>query len=282
MAQPSKVDSPTPGPASFPITAHLPQWPDHDPTEPPALGREEVHVWAFELADPGWIRAGALTATEVERSLRFSRRRDAAAFLAGRASLRELLGGYLGIPPADVVLARRCASCGADDHGKPLLSPEAHPSAPQFSVSRSGNQGLVGLGLELALGVDIERHDTGIAVDAVLPLALNPTEVDGLEGCSGTKRASRLLTIWTLKEAYLKALGLGLARDPVELSISGETGRDWRMIDPLAEGPGSAAWRLSCAGFRGHPVAIAHHRSSRVRWLRARPPRARGHSAGRR
>src|SRR5437868_5574714 len=87
----------------------------------PRAASDCVHVWQLDCSsvtscEEGWW--GALNASERERASRFNLAQHRREFVAGRATLRTLLGAYLDSSPRDVVLTR-------GKFGKPrVASPE--------------------------------------------------------------------------------------------------------------------------------------------------------------
>ena len=97
--------------------------------------------------------------------------------------------------------------------------------APGVSIVRPAiSSGLYALGLmlfavalaEAPVGVDIEPSR---AIEPPWSL-LHPNERKALETLTSEARPDAFLRLWTAKEAYLKALGLGFARDPTKIAIS--------------------------------------------------------------
>lgn len=179
------------------------------------LEQGEVHLW--------WRRIGEvdlegpelawLSAEERERGARFLRAQDRRAFLARRCFLRAVLASYLGCSPEEIAYAQ-------GEHGKPrLASPGGELS---FSLSRSGEWILLGLSRGRELGVDVERGD-GLAdardLERVAERALTAAERARLARLPAAERARALLRAWTRKEALLKALGTGLAREPDTVEV---------------------------------------------------------------
>ena len=82
------------------------------------LGSNEVHIWRASLDVEPAVRehlSALLSTAEQERVARFAFARDRNRFAVARAILRQLLGGYLGELPQDVVLETLA-------HGKPILA----------------------------------------------------------------------------------------------------------------------------------------------------------------
>ena len=79
---------------------------------------------------------------------------------------------------------------------------------------------------EAPIGIDIEPLR---AIEPPWSL-LHPNERNALETLTGEARADAFLRLWTAKEAYLKALSLGFARDPMRIAI----GLDFSILDEEA------------------------------------------------
>jgi 4'-phosphopantetheinyl transferase len=168
---------------------------------------------------------------------------DAAVWLlAGTASqpVESVLARHLGIDPAAVTLTRSAA-------GKPVLAGSPY----RASLAHTGEVALVAVALGREVGVDVERPREGIEGWSLVRHALRPTEREGLESLPAGQRGAAFLSLWTRKEAILKAAGTGLAIDPqlVELGAEGvvaipaELGRpeDWTLVEPALPLPGYAA-----------------------------------------
>jgi len=125
----------------------------------------------------------------------------AARRAAARAALRTILGGYLGLEAAQVPLRTTAL-------GKPELSPATH--GPAFSLSHTGHLAVVAVAARPALGVDIELAERRVSL-SVMKRALDEQELASVLGTPDAGRDEAFLRHWTAKEAYVKALGIGLA-----------------------------------------------------------------------
>lgn len=182
--------------------------------------RDEVHLlWRRVDAgcadlDPSWLGQD-----ERERCNRFRRESDARAFATRRLFLRSVLSGYLGCGPAQLDFR-------AGEHGKPVLAwPEVDLA---FNLSRSGEWVLLGISWDRAVGVDVERvggrlSDPG-ELARVAERVLTAQERERLRQMGDAERESAFFRAWARKEAVLKALGTGLARDPSTVEVG---------LDPL-------------------------------------------------
>jgi 4'-phosphopantetheinyl transferase len=135
-----------------------------------------------------------------------------AAFLARRRLLRRAVGLRLGIAPGDVLI-------GKDTQGAPRITSAREP----IFVSLASRGELVAMGMsDRPLGVDVEV----IEANAPEPAwnILHPREREWLSSQSPQARPESFLALWCAKEAYLKAIGLGLRREPAEMAVTLEEG----------------------------------------------------------
>lgn len=156
------------------------------------IRRGEVHVWCFELdrVEP----ANVLDDTERARAAAFRFEDGRRRFTAAHVALRRTLARYADCDPA----AFRFATA---EYGKPYLP----ASDLRFSLSHSGNLALVAVALEADLGVDVEQIRAHTDVLALARRFLPPEEAAAVE----TDPPS-FFRYWTRREAYLKAVGVGI------------------------------------------------------------------------
>lgn len=231
------------------------------------LGAGEVHLWwgrtdAVETLDAlgGW-----LSEDEVRRSERFRRERDARAFVFRRAFLRAILAAQLGCRPRELVFAQ-----GAS--GKPLLAAPA--SALRFSSSSSGTCVLVALTAAVELGVDVERLATlprdPEELSRLAARVLTARERAEFAALDEPARRHAFLRAWTRKEALLKALGVGLAREPDTVEVGLAPLRGERVLEPEVTGDSGPARLLELAtssGFAASLVVLARTSESVRTWV---------------
>lgn len=158
---------------------------------------------AGALADP----LPLLDDAERARAGRFRLERDRRRFVLRRGLLRVLLAERLGLDPAALRFIRNA-------HGKPALHPalnEALGVDLRFNASHSHGVALYALAQGVELGCDIERCDEGFDADGTARALFAPGEVRALERLPPSRRRDGFFRHWTRKEAYVKALGLGLS-----------------------------------------------------------------------
>jgi len=152
--------------------------------------------------------------------------------------VQTVLAEYLGVQPGSVVL-RRSSTGKPEPVGSPL----------QVSLAHSGEVALVAIAHGIQIGVDVERLRSGTDGWSLVTHALAAGEKAMLRAFPAARRSEAFLSMWTRKEAILKAAGVGLAVDPRLLELAGprivvvppELGRarDWSLVD--VELPGYAA-----------------------------------------
>lgn len=134
---------------------------------------------------------------------------DRAGYVGAHAFLRRVIGEHLELAPEEVAFVREpCPCCGAP-RGRPALGEPA--SHLHFSLSRSGGWALVAIAAD-PVGADIEAlpdHDTMAEVSRVL----HGDERAAISSAPTHERPEVFARTWTRKEAYLKAVGVGLAHD---------------------------------------------------------------------
>lgn len=175
--------------------------------------RGAVDVWQVAVpTDPG-VLADVLA--ESERAWLSSARHHARA--ATRAALRCLIGRHLCVEPSEVVLDRACRHCGDVRHGKPAV---LGSNAPRFNVSHSGDLGLVGIAMNVEIGIDIECARDRIEGDGLRRRVLSEREIERVRQLDPERRWA-FLRLWAAKEAVAKADGRGLTLRFADLDLSG-------------------------------------------------------------
>jgi len=172
---------------------------------PPASG--EIHVWRIDLAAalPAPADTALLSPDERERAGRLLSEHKRARFIAGRSTLRRLLGRYLDEEPQGLVFHY-------GRHGKPALVARTSSESLTFNFSHSKNLALLAVATDREVGIDLEYRHRNISVDSFARHILCENETVALQRLPANRHQQALLAAWTRKEAYLKALGDGLAR----------------------------------------------------------------------
>ncbi len=211
------------------------------------LKSEEIVLWLAKVTPPGHVAVGepdtlgiehatqVLAAEETERLARFLHIEDRMSYLAAHAGARLLLGSLVDQPAS----ALRFESSA---HGKPILV--GGPANLDFSLSHA--RGAVAVAAAcMPVGVDIEPLREIVDMDSISEIALAAEERKVLWSAPAALRSRLFLRYWTLKEAVLKAAGLGFTippntvvidpgPSPAVLSLPDALGptEEWRLIAP--------------------------------------------------
>lgn len=165
-----------------------------------AYARPEIILTAFSRDE----LLAFLGDEERVRHARFRFESDRDIYLVAHALTRRMLGRVIGVPSGALEFA-------AGEHGRPeLVAPEA---ARGFRFNLSHTHGLVACSVTRGadIGVDVEYAERRVDILGVARQVFSPVEVAGLATLSGTEQRERFFELWTLKEAYIKAIGKGLS-----------------------------------------------------------------------
>ena len=192
---------------------------------------EEVHLWlAFpdEIRDPDLLAAyrDLMPAGERTRQQRFHFERHGHQYLIARALVRTTLSRYTGVAPEQW---RFCIN----RYGRPEIESPAGLAPLRFNLSHTA--GLVALAVVLKsdIGVDVEdTHRKRIGIE-LADRYFSETEARALHALPPSLQRARFFEYWTLKEAYIKAKGMGLSIPLEQFSFHMEDERPLRIsFDP--------------------------------------------------
>lgn len=171
--------------------------------------RDELHVW---IARPEDFRDDSelaryrswLSDDERVRADRYLDAADRHLFLIAHALLRSTLSRYSDCPPE----AWRFA---AGEHGRPgIVDQLGGAGRVGFSLSHTTGMAACVVSDDVDCGVDVERIGRVSDPRALARRYFSPNECEDLDRQSDQDVDARFVEYWTLKEAYLKARGLGL------------------------------------------------------------------------
>jgi 4'-phosphopantetheinyl transferase len=216
-----------------------------------------IHLWT---APPALLDDPALAARcfallddeERARNARFRFERNRREDLLARAMIRTVLARYRPVEPEAWRFRR-------NDHGRPEIDP---PCGLRFNLTHHPT--LVACAIvdeELDVGVDVEPLARGGSLLALAPRVFAAAELAALRALPDAAQPERAVALWTLKEAYLKARGVGLSLplgafafdldDPARPAIA--------FAPPIEDDP--ARWWFWATDVDGHRVALAAERT---------------------
>lgn len=226
------------------------------------LPPDELHVWRVSVD-----RAGAaleewkalLAPRERARLERFHFPSDARRELVSRGALRWLLGSYLSRSLAGEEFA-------LEGTGKPVLREGSSGERLEFNSSHSGDWVLLGFSRGRSLGVDIERWRE-IDSESIMRDYFSPAEFAAWKNAPPSLKTRVFFDGWTRKEAYLKALGVGLAKPLASFEVALSSDAPSALITDSEDALASERWELrDLAPGTGYSAAVVVRRGiTRVR-----------------
>jgi 4'-phosphopantetheinyl transferase len=230
------------------------------PTVPPNLAADEIHVWRSHLVRNASDRAAfasCLSPDERARASRIHFARDRDRFIVARGTLRTLLSYYVNVPPVALRFFY-------GQYGKPFLERERHKQNVSFNVSHSCDLALYAISLNRDVGIDVESVSPDFVNAEMARQCFSRVELRSFWSVPSELRMEAFFNGCTRKEAYIKALGMGLsiALDSFDVTLSPHDracflrgiDQQWQLVSFRAE-----------AGF---PAALVHNRAPcRVRFF---------------
>ena len=168
----------------------------------------EAHVWFSTpeaVTDPGRLAGymSILSPQERERHQRFHFEKDRHSFLISHALVRKVLSTYVDVAPADWRFS-------AGRHGRPEIAGPAGVPALRFNLTHTA--GLTGclVTLDADCGIDAELLTRRGNLQAIAEKMFADAELVTLNKLDGHAFLEQFFIFWTLREAYCKALGVGV------------------------------------------------------------------------
>ena len=240
-----------------------PNTPANNPRSPVLLflGRTEVHLWYVfpnGLTDRALLGAyhDLMCPEERVQQQRFHFEKGRHEYLVTRALVRTTLSRYVAVDPRDWRFEKNA-------YGRPEI---AYPRAIlplRFNVSHTDALIVCLVALDREIGVDVESIERPGETVEIADLFFSPTEVAALRVLSTKAQSRRFFEYWTLKEAYIKARGMGVSLPLDQFSFHLEAGRPVRISFDRRLEDNPQSWQF--AQFRPtvqHIMAVAIRRGA--------------------
>lgn len=220
-----------------------------------ALGDADVHVWlartdACERAGLMPQYLSLLTADERQRLDRFAFADLKHEFLLTRALCRVALSSYTDRHPGAWVFA-------SNAYGRPTLAPDDPGAHLSFNLSNA--RGLVACAVTIGrpVGIDAEDLARNHEGEKIAGRFFSRDETRALRMAPAAERHDLFIRLWTLKEAYVKAKGLGMTLPLDSFSFSCGADRISVVFHDADQNPPDL-WRFRAWGVDGrYRVAVA-------------------------
>lgn len=211
----------------------------HSPPTELRLTDYDVNIWQADL-DQLSARvqqlAQTLSADELARAKRFYFEQDRQRFIVGRGLLREILSRYLDLAPNQLQF---CYGL----HGKPALAPTLGSSIC-FNLSHSQGLALYAITRDRPIGIDVEYIRPLAEAEQIAANFFSAQENTALHHLPLNQKQVAFFSCWTRKEAYIKAVGDGLALPLDQFDVSLAPGEAARLISIKGDRTAATQWSL--------------------------------------
>ena len=168
-----------------------------------SLADGRIDLWRVMLPLPQSVMRelnSSLSVDEQERRDSYSSIKHQQTFIAARGILRDIVARYVDARPSDIVFS-------STRWGKPYLQ----NSVISFNLSHSGDCIIYAITHKGRVGVDIELMRIDIKREQLATRILSHEEYEKLfRGKSAQEQLTNFYRCWTRKEAYAKAISMGL------------------------------------------------------------------------
>lgn len=173
------------------------------------FGVGQIDVWLTSLhgvcGDLELAYLQLLSEAERMRWQRFVAENARLQYLVSRALVRTTLSRYADVP-------QHAWQFEANRYGRPYVSQPHGFRKIQFNLSNTTGLVVCAVAEDCEIGIDVENFARDLDTDALAPSVFAPMELTDLFAQSTPDgRRNRFFSYWTLKEAYIKARGMGLS-----------------------------------------------------------------------
>jgi 4'-phosphopantetheinyl transferase len=201
------------------------------------IANDEIHAWVVDMrvAEPqcAMLRRW-LDVQDMVRASRITNLEKRRSFEVAHGVLRCLLGRYLGHDPGAIEFA-------SHHEGKPKL---ALAEGIEFNMTHSAEWAAYAFSSNCAVGVDLEQVRLMPDLGAVMRRVLSVEEAAELMLLPEGDRERGFFCCWTRKEAYAKAIGMGLLAGFDQFRVTAHPDRPARMIHIGSDSAKAAAWTI--------------------------------------
>ena len=120
-------------------------------------------------------------------------------YINSRGMLRKVLASYLNINPQKI-------SIKTSEHGKPFVEDELF-----FNLSHTGNKFALAISGSGEVGIDLEQYRDRKNLQGLVGKCFSEQEKNYWQGLSEQQKIIMFYRFWVRKEAFVKAVGRGIA-----------------------------------------------------------------------
>ena len=181
----------------------------------PTLSKDALHIWRTRISknikniDYNW---SLLTQNEQIHSKKFSFIKEQNRYIITRAILREIISGYIDTAPQNIFFKYT-------EYGKPYLA-NNHEQKLKFNLAHSGDCIVFIFSKYIDIGIDIEFINKELTIKDTIKYCCSEKEQHTLYVLPDYQKFHYFYKLWVIKEALVKAIGLGLSCDLRKININ--------------------------------------------------------------
>lgn len=202
------------------------------------LSNNQIHIWKIDTNQANvnldTLYNNILSSNERERVDRLRSENDKKRFIISRGQLRKSLSSYLKVSPSNITFSY-------NKYGKPSIRSEHNLENIKFNVSHSKNLVVYAITQNREVGIDLEYIRGVSHADKIVRRYFGEEESEFYYSQPENEKELAFFTLWTRKEAYSKArgMGIGLPGKKFDLNLTGSIqsnsrkniDSDWSLID---------------------------------------------------
>lgn len=211
--------------------------------------KQPVHIYTARPDQVQTSDATILDDNERSRAAAFKFPRDRELYIAAHLFLRRTLSKHAPVAPTDWQFKTNA-------YGKPFINNSGYEQL-QFNLSHT--QGMIACAVSYAgaIGIDVEKRKPLTDLDALCRYALAPLEAhDVLSANTIRQKEQRFFTYWTLKEAYIKARGMGLSIPLQQFTFVQDEQQEWQLYTETADLGRQETWQFATYIIGEHHLSV--------------------------
>jgi len=205
--------------------------------DPLAIGAD---VWWLRETDVEAFGAAVgvqqvLAAGELERCGRLRQEGARRRYLGARLISRCALSRYVDVPPSHWQFRK-------GEFGRPEIEGENY--GLDFNITHTDGMIAVVVTRGRMCGLDVEHRPIRVEAAKLAPKVLAPPELAFVQMLPGELRRCLFADLWVAKEAYTKALGMGLNRPFDTFGTRRKDDGTIELVDPTLSEPERIRWQM--------------------------------------
>ena len=190
-----------------------------------------------------------LSSDEIERRNRYVPERSRTEYLLGRGMIRSVLSAYSGKRPEEWIFQ-------LGSHGRPEVVNWDEPTSIHFNLSHSHEVVICAFSRIYEVGIDVEYQCRRTNYLEVGRHVFSSKEWLDMSQLPAEQQRGRFFQFWTLKEAYIKARGMGLSIPLKEFAFELAQPITIEFSDQILDE--ASQWQFHFLDIKAdHPVALA-------------------------